>query len=66
MSISFEAVKDFWDYLEYYPGEDEEEYDGIHDGGIKGLRKMAPDSAKKQFVEYQKLQTYAEKHNIKF
>ena len=31
MSISFEAVKDFWDYLEYYPGEDEEEYDGIYE-----------------------------------
>ena len=32
--IDYEQVKDFWDYIEYYPDEDEEGFDGIHYGGI--------------------------------
>ncbi|MCI5592495.1 MAG: hypothetical protein PUG56_02020 [Ruminococcus sp.] len=37
----------FWDYLVFSPYEDELNYDGIHDGGIKGIKEDAPDWAKK-------------------
>ena len=47
MTISFDAVKDFDDYIETYTYEDEEGYDGVHDGGIKGLRSDAPEYAVK-------------------
>jgi hypothetical protein len=39
----------FWDYLEFYPYKD---YDGVHDGGIKGISEKAPNEAKKSFREY--------------
>ena len=52
MSVSWDMVKDFHDYLEYYPCDDEEGYDGIHDGGIKGIRSDAPESAKKAYAEF--------------
>lgn len=64
MSISFDAVDKFWDYLEYYPEQDEEGYDGIHNGGIKGLREDAPEEAKKQYAEYVKMQQRAKKSGI--
>lgn len=51
MSVAWEQVKGFWDYLEYYPEDDEEGYDGIHNGGIKGISVNAPDAAK---VDYNK------------
>ncbi len=50
--IDYEQVKDFWDYIEYYPDEDEEGFDGIHYGGIKGLVKNAPKKAKKAYKEF--------------
>lgn len=65
MSVCSDEIKEFWDYLEFYPEEDEEGYDGIHDGGIKGIKNNAPEPAKKQFAEYQKKQTEARKNNIK-
>lgn len=40
------------DYVIMYPYDDEPDYDGIHDGGIKGLRDDAPEEAKKAFDEY--------------
>ena len=46
--IDYEQVKDFWDYIEYYPDEDEEGFDG----GIKGLVKNAPKKAKKAYKEF--------------
>ena len=52
MSMSWDKVKEFWDYIEYYPEEDEPGFDGIHYGGIKGLNENAPDSAKKAFAKY--------------
>ena len=33
MSLSYDAVEGFIDYVEYYPMEDELGYDGVHDGG---------------------------------
>ena len=62
---SWENVKDFWEYLEYYPNEDEEGYDSIHSGGIKGLRPDAPESAKKAYAEWMKLQKEYERLGIK-
>lgn len=50
---NWDDVKAFWDYLDFYPEEDEEGFDGIHDGGIKGIRDDAPGEAKKAFAEYQ-------------
>lgn len=65
MSLDFDDVKEFWHFLEFYPEEDEEGYDGVHDGGIKGIKDDAPDSAKKQFAEYQKKQVVAKENYIK-
>lgn len=50
--IDYEQVKDFWDYIEYYPDEDEEGFDGVHYGGIKGLVKNAPKKAQKAYKKY--------------
>ena len=52
MSVADTQVDKFIDYLEYYPGSDEEGYDGIHDGGWKGLSPDAPEEAKKQYAEF--------------
>lgn len=47
---------DEWlEYAEFYPYEDEEGYDGIHDGGVKGLKPNAPEKARKAYEEYLKL-----------
>jgi hypothetical protein len=51
---SDEKLKIFWDYLVFYPDEDEPNFDGVHYGGIKGIMDDAPDNAKKAFSEYQK------------
>ena len=65
MSVSWDMVKDFWDYLERYPYDDEEDYDGIHDGGIKGIRSDAPESAKKAYYEFNKMEDEAKSKGIK-
>ena len=65
MSIEYEKVQLFWDYLLFYPESDEEGYDGIHDGGIKDISDDAPEEAKKQFAEYLKAKEEAEKNGIK-
>lgn len=43
----------FCDYLEYYPDEDSDDYDGIHNGGWKGVKKGAPPEAMVAFKEFQ-------------
>lgn len=55
----------WWDYVEFYPYEDEEDYDGIHNGGIKGISENAPDEVKKEFEKYQKEMEIAENQGIK-
>lgn len=65
MSVAIDQVDKFWDYLDYYPDEDEDGYDGIHNGGVKGLREDAPDDAKKQYLEYKQMKDSAEKELIK-
>lgn len=65
MSIEWEEVKDFWEYLEYYPEEDEPGYDGIHDGGIKGISENAPQSVKEQYAVYAKKQEDATVQGVK-
>lgn len=52
--VNYEDVKEFWDYLEFYPEEDDEDFDGVHYGGIKGIRPDAPYEAKLAFQEYMK------------
>ncbi|MDO5361968.1 MAG: hypothetical protein Q4F03_04880 [Eubacteriales bacterium] len=42
----------FWKYLEFYPEEDEEGFDGVHYGGIKGIKEDAPDEAKIAYLNY--------------
>ncbi|MCD7847530.1 MAG: hypothetical protein LUG49_05840 [Oscillospiraceae bacterium] len=39
----------WWDYAIFYPYDDEPDYDGIHDGEIKGLRDDAPEEVKEEF-----------------
>lgn len=65
MSISFDMVKDFIDYLEYYPEEDEPDFDGVHFGGMKGLRSDAPESAIKAWKEYTAMLKEAENKGFK-
>lgn len=55
----------WWEYAEFYPGEDEEDYDGIHDGGIKGLTIDAPEKARKAYEEYIRQETENKKQGIK-
>ena len=54
--LDYNEVKAFWDYLEYYAEEDEEDYDGIHSGGVRGIRADAPETAKQAYKEYLKQQ----------
>ncbi len=60
-----EKCRVFEEYLEYYPEADEEGYDGVHFGGIKGLRPDAPESAKKAYAEWVALQKEYERRGIK-
>lgn len=46
----------FWKYLEYYPDEDEENFDGVHYGGIKGIKSDAPDHVKEEYKAWLKQQ----------
>jgi len=50
--ISYDAIKDFDQYVEYYPAFDQPGYDGVHDGGIKGLKPGAPDKAVQAYAKY--------------
>ena len=65
MSLSYDAVEGFIDYVEYYPMEDELGYDGVHDGGYKGLKPDASESAVKAWNEYVAMIEEAEKQGIK-
>lgn len=58
-------LEKFWEYLEFYPDEDEPDFDGVHCGGIKGISDDAPESAKKAFEEYQRKKEELEKQGIK-
>lgn len=51
--ISYDQASGFLEYLELYPDEDEPGFDGVHYGGIRGIREDAPESAKEAFKEYQ-------------
>ena len=51
---AWDEIKDFWEYVEFYPYRCEKDYDGIHDGGIKGVRADAPESAKKAYAKWAK------------
>lgn len=37
------------DYAIFYPDIDEEGYDGVHHGGVKGIRDDAPEEIKKAY-----------------
>lgn len=50
--LSNEFLKKFWAWVEFYPEEDAPDYDGKHDGGIKGLKKDAPKEAREAFREF--------------
>lgn len=55
----------FWDYLVFYPYSDEKDYDGIHDGGVKGILDDAPDEVKRAFETYMLAKEQAERDGIK-
>ena len=45
--------KPIWDdYVELWPEEDDPDYDGVHAGGIKGIRNDAPPEVVEAFKEY--------------
>ena len=44
------------EYAEYYPEEDEPGFDGVHYGGVKGVKADAPEWAKKAYEEDQRMQ----------
>ena len=46
------VMREFWEYIEFYPCEDEEGYDNIHNGGIKGIRHDAPETAKAAYERW--------------
>ena len=45
-------ISGFCDYLELYPYSDDPDYDGIHDGGYKGLRPDAPPEAVEAYARF--------------
>ena len=63
--LSYDAVKDFIDYVEMYPDEDEPGFDGVHYGGWKGLIPGAPDSAVKAWQKFILMEKEAESQGIK-
>ena len=63
---TWDEVGEFWEYLEFYPYDDDPNYDGIHSGGIKGLVADAPDTAKEAFKKFQKMEEEAKRNHIKY
>lgn len=43
---------DWSEWVEYWPDEDEEGFDGEHYGGIKGLKDGAPSEVVEAYNEY--------------
>lgn len=68
MSIGIDEerrINKFIEYVEFYPDEDEPGFDGIHYGGVKGIRRDAPESAKKAFAEHLEWEEELKKEGIK-
>ena len=63
--IDYDTVKDFIDYVEYYPNEDEPGFDGVHYGGMKGLKSGVPESAVTAWNNYIEMEKEAEAQGIK-
>lgn len=55
----------WWEYVIFYPREDEPDYDGVHDGGIKGLSVDAPEDVRKAFEQYLKEEAECKLRGIK-
>jgi len=65
MTLPYNVLEAFDDYLECYPDEDEPGFDGVHYGGIKGIKEDAPESAKKAFKKFQAELEEAKKNGTK-
>lgn len=52
--ISSELYEKLKPWFEYYPDEDEEDFDGIHYGGVKGLKKDTPKDIRKIYNDIMK------------
>ncbi len=63
--VSCVELEKFWEYVVFYPGMDEAGYDGVHSGGVKGIREDAPETAKKAFAEYQEMCARAKAQGLK-
>lgn len=59
------AFQSWMDYLEYYPDEGEEGFDGVHFGGIKGISPDAPEKEKAAFRLFQKEEAEAQQQGIR-
>lgn len=46
------ANQEWLEFAEYYAYADEEGYDGVHNGGVKGMKEDAPEWAKKRYEKY--------------
>lgn len=60
-----QVYEEWMQFLVYYPGEDEEGYDGVHDGGIKGVSDNAPAEARKAFDNFMEDREKLKSHNTK-
>lgn len=47
-------MPDWWEYAVFYPDVDEPDYDGIHSGGLKGIRDDAPQEMKDAYEQFLK------------
>lgn len=65
MSVSYGELEKFWEYVLFYPDEDETFFDGVHYGGIRGLRKDAPAEAVEAYESYIKQQERNKEQGIK-
>lgn len=52
-------------YIELYPDEDEEGFDGVHYGGIKCLSADAPEKEKAAYQRYLKEEAEAKKQGVR-
>ena len=60
-----EKMAQFWDYLIFYPEEDEAGFDGVHYGSVKDIKKEVPHFAKEEFALYMEEQRRAKEKGKK-
>lgn len=57
-------IPNWYDYAVFYPEEDEPDFDGVHYGGLKGVRDDAPQEIKDAYTQYLKDEAKAKDEGI--